>query len=215
MKLKKTQFYLFLALVALAFSISAQSAPKTKQTVSTKVVSAVKIVGVNTEASNVKWIGKKILGQHSGQVKIQSGTLTIKNNAISNGEFTIDMKSITCDDITDADYNKKLVDHLNGNDFFSVDAHPVATVKITKVLKNAKTPNRYNLSGTLTVKGITKSITFPATFKKVGNVFEGNAKITLDRTKWDIKYGSSSFFEGLGDKAIKNEFELNVNIVSN
>ena len=83
------------------------------------------------------------------------------------------------------------------------------------MLKLTKKIDTYNLTADLTIKGITKSITFPATFKKVGNVFEGNAKITLDRTKWDIKYGSSSFFEGLGDKAIKNEIELNVNIASN
>ena len=216
MKSNTLQSFLLLAIVVLSNSIFAQSTTKTKQAATTtKVVTAVKVVGINTEASNIKWIGKKILGQHNGQVKIQSGTLTVKNNAISGGEFTIDMKSITCDDLTDADYNKKLIGHLTSSDFFNVEAYPTATLKITKVLKNTKIANTYNLTANLTVKGITKSITFPATFKKVGNVFEGNAKITLDRTKWDIKYGSSSFFEGLGDKAIKNEIELNVNIASN
>lgn len=172
-------------------------------------------VTVNTTKSNIKWIGKKVLGQHNGQVKIQDGSFTLKNNVLTGGEFTIDMKSITCDDLTDPDYNKKLIGHLNSMDFFNVEQFPTATLKITKVLKNTKIANTYNLTANLTVKGITKSITFPATFKKVGNVFEGTAKITLDRTKWDIKYGSSSFFEGLGDKAIKNEIELNVNIATN
>jgi polyisoprenoid-binding protein YceI len=172
-------------------------------------------VTINTTKSNIKWIGKKVLGQHNGQVKIQDGSFTLKNNVLTGGEFTIDMKSITCDDLTDPDYNKKLIGHLNSMDFFNVEQFPTATLKITKVLKNTKIANTYNLTANLTVKGITKSITFPATFKKVGNVFEGTAKITLDRTKWDIKYGSSSFFEGLGDKAIKNEIELNVNIATN
>ena len=176
MKSNTLQSFLLLAIVVLSNSIFAQSTTKTKQAATTtKVVTAVKVVGINTEASNIKWIGKKILGQHNGQVKIQSG-------------------------------------HLTSSDFFNVEAFPTATLKITKVLKNTKIANTYNLTANLTVKGITKSITFPATFKKVGNVFEGNAKITLDRTKWDIKYGSSSF---LGDKAIKNEIELNVNIASN
>ncbi len=170
---------------------------------------------INTTKSSIGWVGKKILGQHNGKVKIQDGSFILKNNVLVGGEFTIDMKSITCDDLTDADYNKKLIGHLNSTDFFNVEGFPTANLKITKVLKNTKIANTYNLTADLTVKGITNSITFPATFKKVGNVFEGNAKITLDRTKWDIKYGSSSFFEGLGDKAIKNEIELNVNIASN
>jgi polyisoprenoid-binding protein YceI len=83
------------------------------------------------------------------------------------------------------------------------------------VLKYTKKVNSYNLTADLTIKGITKSITFPATFKMVGNKFEGVAKITIDRTLWDIKYGSSNFFEGLGDKAIKNEIELSVVLATN
>jgi polyisoprenoid-binding protein YceI len=83
------------------------------------------------------------------------------------------------------------------------------------VLKLTKKVNTYNLTADLTIKGITKSITFPATFKTVGKTFEGVAKITIDRTLWDIKYGSSNFFEGLGDKAIKNDVELNVSFATN
>ena len=125
------------------------------------------------------------------------------------------MKSITCDDITDADYSKKLVGHLNSTDFFNVSEFPTANVKITKVLKLTNKPNTYNLTADLTIKGITKSITFPATFKARGQGCEGNARITIDRTWGDSKYGSYNFFEGLGDKAIKNEIELNVNLASN
>ncbi len=176
--------------------------------------SAVKAIAVNTEKSSINWVGKKVLGQHNGKVKIQSGTINAKNGVLTGGNFAIDMKSITCDDLTDADYNKKLVGHLNSADFFNVADFPNANVKITKVLKLTKKAYSYNLTADLTIKGITKSITFPATFKVTGNNIEGKAKITIDRTLWDIKYGSSNFFEGLGDKAIKNEIELSVNLAN-
>ena len=172
-------------------------------------------VALNTEKSSLQWTGKKVLGQHTGKVKIQSGTLSTNNGVLTGGEFTIDMTTITCEDLADADYNKKLIGHLNSMDFFNVKEFPAANLKITKVLKVTKVPNTYNLTGDLTIKGITKSITFPATFKTAGKGFVGNATFTIDRTLWDVRYGSSNFFEGLGDKAIRNEIEFKVNLASN
>jgi len=170
---------------------------------------------VDITKSYIAWLSKKVVGQHNGQVKFQEGTVTTKNGVLTGGNFTIDMKTISCDDLKDADYNKKLIGHLNSEDFFNVDKYATATIKITKVLKLTKKVNTYNLTADLTIKGITKSITFPATFKAVGKGFEGVAKLTIDRTLWDIKYGSSNFFEGLGDKAIKNDVELNVFFATN
>jgi len=172
-------------------------------------------VTVNTASSTIDWIGRKVVGQHNGKIKIQSGHLLTKDGVLTGGNITIDMKTITCEDLTDPDYNKKLIGHLTSADFFSVSKFPTALLNITRVLKLTNRPNEYTVTADLTIKGITKSITFPATFKAAGNSFEGNASITIDRTLWDIKYGSSSFFDGLGDKAIKNEFELNVNIAAN
>ena len=177
--------------------------------------SHVTAVPVNANKSYIEWIGKKVLGQHSGKVKLQSGTINNKNGVLTGGEFVIDMKSLTNDDMSDADYKKKLIDHLSSEDFFNVAGFPAATLKITKVLKMTKKENSYSLTGDLTIKGITKSITFPATFSAVGKGFEGNASLTIDRSLWDVKYGSSSFFEGLGDKAISNEMELNVHVFTN
>ncbi len=177
--------------------------------------SEVKSSAVNTEKSSIGWVGKKVLGQHNGKIKLQSGTFSTKNGVLTGGSFVIDMNTITNEDIKDADFSKKLIGHLNSTDFFNVREFPTADVKITKVMKLTNKADSYNLTADVTIKGITKSITFPATFKGAGNGFNGNAKITIDRTLWDIKYGSSNFFEGLGDKAIKNEIELNVNIASN
>lgn len=205
---KENAKYLFL----LVFSILILSNTVSSQTTT---AAKVKVVAVNTQKSNVEWTGKKIVGQHNGTIKLKEGTITTKNNLLAGGTFVIDMTTIACTDITDENYNKELVQHLNNEDFFNVKEFPTAILKITKVLKIKNKSNSYNLSADLTVKGITKSITFPATFKKTGNVFEGNASITIDRTLWDIKYGSANFFEGLGDKAIKNDIELKVSIASN
>lgn len=169
---------------------------------------------INTQKSYIDWVGKKVLGQHNGRVKVKSGNIISKNGILGGGSFIIDMSSITCTDIADEKYNAKLIGHLNSEDFFNVDEFQTAELKITKVLKVTGKENSYNLSAVLTIKGISNTITFPAIFKSTGKGFEGNATITIDRTLWDIKYGSSNFFEGLGDKAIKNEIELTVYVAS-
>ena len=174
----------------------------------------VKTTAVNTDKSAINWVGKKVIGQHHGKVKLQSGNVYTKGDILTGGNFVIDMRSIMNEDIKDVDYNKKLVAQLKSQDFFNVQEYPTASLKITKVAKVVSKQNEYTLDGDLTIKGITKNISFPATFKADGKGYKGNANITIDRTLWDIKYGSSSFFEGLGDKAIKNEIELVVKIAS-
>ena len=193
------------ALVVIFFSVG-----KTKG--SEKSSTDVKTIPINVQKSTLSWTGKKLLGQHKGKIKLQSGSVFLKEGILTGGTFTIDMKSITNEDIKDPDYKKKLIGHLSSTDFFNVDAFPTATAKITKVVRMTNKPNEYTVTAYFSIKCMTKSVAFPVTFKTTGNGFEGRANITLDRTLWDIRYGSSNFFEGLGDKAIKNEFELNVKI---
>ena len=157
--------------------------------------------------SKLKWTATKIVGGHNGTVALQSGTLTFKNSTITNGNFVIDMKTIKCNDITDAETNKKLITHLNSDDFFAVAKYPTAKIVITE--KAIITNNIANIKGTLTIKGITKPIQFTA--NKNGKTY--TAKIPVDRTVYDITYGSGSFFDNLGDNAISNEFILDVTIV--
>lgn len=171
-----------------------------------------KTVSVDTKKSSLSWVGKKVLGQHTGKIKMASGYIVVKDGNFITGQFVIDMTTISNDDLKDPSYKKKLITHLSSTDFFNVAEYPTATATITKVQKLQT--NNYSVTADFTIKGITKSVSFPATLKAVGSGYKGNANITLDRTLWDIRYGSSSFFEGIGDKAIKNEFELKVNIVS-
>ncbi|QHL87311.1 YceI family protein [Nibribacter ruber] len=162
--------------------------------------------------SNVTWVGKKVTGEHSGAIKISQGKLVSNGKAITGGTFTMDMTSISNTDITDAKYNQQLVGHLRSDDFFSTEKYPTSTLAITKVTGGKN--GQYVINGDLTIKGIKKPISFPATITHAGNQIKAKAAIKVDRTAYDIKYGSGSFFDNLGDKAIDNEFTLNVNLVA-
>jgi polyisoprenoid-binding protein YceI len=171
-----------------------------------------KTLAIDTQNSTIEWTGKKVLGQHNGTVNFKSGKIMLNGKTLTGGAFTIDLTSITNLDLKDADYNQKLIGHLKSPDFFNVAQYPEAAVAIKKVEKYKSTEGKYKITADVTIKGITNTVVFDALFSQKGNLYTGNATILLDRTKWDIQYGSSSFFDNLGDKAIKNEIELNVKI---
>lgn len=167
---------------------------------------------VNTDKSSLKWLGKKVTGQHDGTINIKSGTIETDGSKLTGGSFIIDMTSIKVLDIEDADYNAKLKGHLESDDFFSVASHKEAKFVITGVKK--ADGDQYTITGDLTIKGITNSISFPAKVivKKSGVI--ATADFTIDRTLWDVKYGSGSFFDGLGDKTIYDDIAFTLYLVS-
>lgn len=167
---------------------------------------------VDTKTTSAAWLAKKVTGQHNGKLNIANGTVISNGTTITGGTFEFDMKSITCEDLTDKEWNDKLIGHLKSDDFFSVDKFATAKFEVTKAV--AKKDNDYDVTGKLTIKGITNEITFPAKIKMDGKKMVVIAKIMVNRTKFDIKYGSASFFESIGDKAINDEFELDVNVVA-
>lgn len=161
---------------------------------------------VNTEKSTIEWVGKKIGGQHVGNIQLQEGSITLKKDKITAGNFVIDVNSLTNTDLTDASYNQKLVGHLKSDDFFGVKNFPTATLKI---LKSTSFSNGVaTVQAELTIKGKTENISFEINQK--GEAYA--ATIAVDRSKFDVRYGSNSFFDNLGDKAIDDIFTLNINI---
>lgn len=168
-------------------------------------------IKLNTEASSLKWIGSKIYESHEGTIKIKSGYLTIKDNRLAGGEFVIDMTTIENTDMQDR-RKEKLESHLKNEDFFDVVNHKNSSLKIKKVEWIEDT--HYKLSADLMIKGITNEIMFVADVKIKKSAFLAIAKIKIDRTKWDIKYKSGSFFEDLGDRAILDEIVLDVFLLS-
>ncbi len=178
---------------------------------------AAETMTVDTKASKVEWLGEKVTGKHNGNVMLQSGTVEATGGRLTGGSFVLDMTSITNEDLKDAEYNGKLIGHLKSDDFFSVEKNPTATFKITSVaaVKGAEAgkPN-YTVNGDLTIKGITNRITFPATVAMKGGQLTAVGTAKVDRTKYDIKYGSGSFFDNLGDKAISNDMTITFNVVA-
>ncbi|MFB6456314.1 YceI family protein [Chitinophaga sp. Hz27] len=167
---------------------------------------------VDARQSKLSWVGKKVSGEHSGTINISNGALTVENSQLSGGNFSLDTRSIAVTDIKDADSNAKLLGHLKSDDFFSVEKFPKADFVITSL--KAKGSGTYDVTGNLTIKGITNPVTFPATVTVNGKQLTAKANIAVDRTKYNIKYGSKSFFEGIGDKAIYDNFDLNVELVA-
>lgn len=167
---------------------------------------------VDVANSKVFWKGKKVTGEHYGYISLSDGALTVENGKLKGGNFEIDTKTITVTDIADASSNEKLVGHLKNDHFFDVEKHPKATFAITSA--TSKGGENYDIKGKLTIKGITNDVSFPATVKVEKSKVTAKALITIDRTKYDIKYGSKNFFENLGDKTIYNDFDLEVTLVA-
>lgn len=165
---------------------------------------------VDTSKSSVKWLGKKVGGEHSGTIGIKEGNLEVSNGKVSGGKIVIDMKSITCTDLTDAEWNGKLVGHLKSDDFFGVESFPLSELVITKVETKG---NSHTFSGNLTIKGKTNPASFTATSVKTGKTTTYTGTLTIDRSKYNVKYGSKSFFDNLGDKVIMDDFTLDFNLV--
>lgn len=174
-----------------------------------------KTVDIDPAKSSVRWLGKKVAGQHNGTVAVQSGQVELNGDQLKGGQVTIDMRSIKNEDLKDAEYNAKLVGHLKSDDFFAVEKNPTSTFKITAVkpLKNRKDAT-HEITGDLTIRGTTHPITFPAKVEVKKGEVSAQGKLTVDRTKYNVRYGSGKFFENLGDKMINDTFELELNLVA-
>ena len=159
---------------------------------------------VDITKSSIQWVGHKVTGQHEGTITLQEGTLEFNANQLTGGNFVMDMTTINTTDLQ-GEYKNKLDGHLKADDFFGVETYKTASLIFTSVTKNGET---YSVTGDLTIKNITNEITFELA------VSENAASTTfqVDRTKYGIKYGSASFFDGLKDKAIYNEFDLTVSL---
>jgi polyisoprenoid-binding protein YceI len=165
-------------------------------------------LNADNEKTRLEWFGEKVTGDHKGTVNLKSGWLNWADNRITGGEFLIDMASIQ-----DVDKNQKLEGHLKSDDFFGVDKYPVAKLVVTESSPFDKGTAR--VKGNLTIKENTHPVEFVATMQQKEDDKWFYTNITIDRSKYDIRYGSGSFFENLGDKTIYDEFKLKVALVLN
>lgn len=161
---------------------------------------------IKIDQSKVIWKGYKVTGSHDGTITLKSGTVDFKDGKLVGGEFVMDMTSIIVTDL-EGNYKTKLENHLKDDDFFGVEANPTAKLIFKSVKAAGK--NLYKVTGDLTIKGITNAISFD--FSVNGD--KANAALKIDRAKFNVKYGSTSFFDNLQDKAIYDEFDLTAELV--
>lgn len=169
---------------------------------------------LDTAASTVTWVGTKPSGQHVGNIKISAGTMEVKKETIKSGSFTIDMTTITDNDMKGSKGQGGLEKHLKSADFFDVEKFPTASFEITGIAKLDGTTKplmegaTHNVSGNLTMKGITKNITFPAIIAFNGKQMKAQADFNIDRTQWGVNYGT------VGGK-VATDINLKLDIVAN
>ncbi len=186
----------FLAALAISISVFAANGEGEKA-----------VYKVDTNASKVQWTAAKVTGEHTGHLNIAEGEVHVADKQVVGAKVKMDMTSIDCTDLS-GEWKDKLVGHLKSDDFFSVDKYPHATFTISSVENN-------QVKGALTIKGIEHEISFPAEINVNGNALSASGTATIDRTRYDIKYGSGKFFSDLGDRMIDDEFQIKFELKAN
>lgn len=182
--------------IAIAFVVALSALTATAQTKK-----------IDTKTSTINWVGKKVTGEHSGTISFKDGSLTFTKGKLTAGTFTVDMNSINVTDLKAGEGKEKLEGHLKADDFFGTDKFVTSTLVFKTVTEKSK--NVYTVVADLTLKGKTAPVTFELTTGKNA----ASTKFNVDRTKYGITFGSKNFFEGIGDKAVYDEFELAVKVV--
>lgn len=211
--------YLF-ALSVLFFAVSCNTTVKNKVegTDAQEAASGTGVeLTVDTQASSIHWKGSKIGGSHHGTIGLKSGSLAIDGVEVVSGSFTIDMNAIVDEDLTQKDMNDMLVNHLKSEDFFDVAKYPESTFTITKIeaASNATDSITHNVSGNLKLKDVEKNITFGAKITKEGSTYTAvTVPFTIDRTQWNVKYGSKTLFADLKENIVNDNIELQITVVA-
>ena len=176
---------------------------------------------VDQGLSKIMWAGSKPAGSHNGTINVSEGMVAVKDGKVTGGSFTLDMNSISVLDLQ-GDEKAYLESHLKGSaddnadDFFNVSKHPTAKFEITKLtgLTNDSAASHL-VYGNLTLKGISKEVGFKANIDiSDSGLRVTSPKFTIDRTQWNIKYGSDKFFDNLKDKVISDDISLQINLVA-
>jgi polyisoprenoid-binding protein YceI len=171
---------------------------------------------IDSAESIIRWTGRNLFNHHSGTVKLSSGSIVLAEGKLISAEFTIDLNSIACEDITDSGVNAMLIRHLRDADFFEVEKHPTATFQATEVLPievcTPGSPN-YLLRGNFTLRGVSKPLEFPVVIATAdGKRLTGQGQLELDRTEFGSIYGSGRFFKFLGKHVVNDLIHLHVKI---
>jgi polyisoprenoid-binding protein YceI len=222
MKLQNSLVYLFSGVILLSSCEKKETTNETTKTDSTatkdstaqtgpRTDNEVYVYKIDTVKSVIKWKGKKLTGDHKGEIKLGTSEVKAGPSELAHGTIVINMSSLTNTDLTDKKKNADLVGHLKSDDFFATAKYPTATYRITTISPGEKADENI-VTGQLTLKGISETLSFPIKVKMEGNQMKVTGKAVMDRTKWGVKYNAG---KGFGDKMIYDEIELDLDIVAN
>ncbi|MFP4470414.1 MAG: YceI family protein [Bacteroidales bacterium] len=181
---------------------------------------------VNTDDSHVAWEGYKPTGTHDGIVLLSNGNLNLKGDGLTGGKFTLDMNTITVEDLQDPDKNARLTGHLKSADFFEVETYPTASFKITGIrpvqendLNTEKEKGdvvpTHVISGNLIMKNISKNISFNAKVDMNDGMIKAETnQFFIDRVDWNVQYGSKRIFDDLRDNFVNDEIGIKIYLVA-
>ena len=200
------KLFTFLTLIVLASCNTNPNQASTQQ--AQGVATADNIYNIETAQSQITWTGREVsTSYHYGTLDFVSGNFEISNGAIVNGEFIVDMTSINNQDM-EGDRKARLEGHLKSDDFFSVESYPTAAISINS--SELISDGKWNVSADLSIKGYTHPVNFEMTSSEDG----WSANLVFDRSKYDVRFRSGSFFENLGDKLIYDDIELSINLTT-
>lgn len=209
-----------LAVAIVLFAVSCNTATKNKVE-GTDAQAAASGTGeqlaVIVSSSSIQWKGSKVGGEHVGTIALKNGNLAINGEEVASGSFVIDMNSIVDNDLPTQVLKDQLTNHLKSADFFDVATYPESTFTITKVEKaaNATDSVNYNVSGNLKLKDVEKNITFGAKVTKEGDAYKAvTVPFTIDRTQWNVKYGSKTLFDDLKENIVNDNIELQITVIA-
>ncbi len=205
--------YLIFILIPLLFGCRGSVKKENKNNASASSVSLhtgnEKYVVIDTKESVVTWKGVNSFGSHTGYIYIAKGELMIENGELMGGTVEVNMNTIEDEKHGS---NSGLIKHLKDPDFFDVKKFPFSAIAITRVA--SITVEDKEITGYLTIKGITNPVRFPAKVEVKDEVVKANGKLVIDRTRWDVRYNSGKFYANLADKAISDSIEFQIKIVA-
>lgn len=210
-------FILILTVIGFLYSCNSNTENNNSSTATTNTDTQQGTHTLDITKTVVKWHGQKKLvdSHHNGTVKVANGFLNVANGNINSGTIVIDMNSIDNEDLKGTEKIGDLIGHLKSPDFFDVARFPTATLEITGTHALTNVPNQtHTINAKLTLKGKTNNVSFPANIVMSEDRLTATAKFSIDRTLWDVQYGSDNFFKNLGDKVIANNLDFEVSLVA-
>ena len=173
---------------------------------------------IDVEKNRIEWTGRNLTSAHSGTIKLHAGQIEVRDGRPVRGEFTLDMESTENLDVPDSKMRQILIDHLKSDDFFDVQRFPTVEFRLSKImaLLGARRGNpNWEVTGELTLKSVTNQIVFPAIIGLTSDgLIVAEAHFDIDRTRWNVLYGSGKFYEKLGKHLVNDEVSLALKLVT-